>query len=99
MVGVGPPAAADATLPLMWTANPDILVTDLGDELVLMHPTRSEMFSLNAAGRALWQALPATLDTLGGVLARTYALSEEQAQADAQALVRDLAARDLLSEV
>lgn len=43
----------------MWLPNPDVLPTDLGDELVLMDSASSVMFSLNAAGRLLWQALPA----------------------------------------
>lgn len=83
----------------MWTANPDVLVTDLGDELVLMHPQRSEMFSLNAAGRLLWQRLPASSASLGQLLQETYGLGEAQARADALAMLSDLAALDLLSEV
>ncbi|WP_414656570.1 PqqD family protein [Deinococcus sp. VB343] len=81
-----------------WTANPDVLVTDLGDELVLMHPGRSEMFSLNAAGRLLWQALPATPDTLTDLLAGHYGLGRAQAQADTAAVLSDLQARDLVRQ-
>lgn len=83
---------------MIWTANPDILVTDLGDELVLMHPERSEMFSLNAAGRLLWQSLPASGEVLAQRLQTTYGLPEAQAQADAQAVLTDLLSRDLLSQ-
>lgn len=81
-----------------WTANPDVLVTDLGDELVLMHPGRSEMFSLNAAGRLLWQALPATPDTLTDLLVGHYGLGRAQAQADTAAVLSDLQARDLVRQ-
>lgn len=79
-----------------WTANPDVLVTDLGDELVLMHPGRSEMFSLNATGRLLWQGLPAAPETLAGLLTSQYGLDISQAQADAEAVLTDLQARDLV---
>lgn len=80
----------------MWQPQPDLLVTDLGDELVLMHPQRSEMFSLNAAGRLLWSRLPATPEQLADVLVQTYGLDAAQAHADAKAVLDDLAARDLI---
>ncbi|AXH00710.1 PqqD family protein (plasmid) [Deinococcus wulumuqiensis] len=83
----------------MWTANPDILVTDLGDELVLMDPQGSLMFSLNAAGRLLWQSLPASADTLAQRLQTTYGLGAAQARADSQAVLDDLAARRLVKLV
>lgn len=79
-----------------WTVNPDVLVTDLGDELVLMHPGRSEMFSLNAAGRLLWQGLPAAPDALADLLAGHYGLDSAQAQADTAAVLTDLQARGLV---
>lgn len=82
----------------MWAINPDVLMTDLGDELILMHPARSEMFSLNAAGKILWQNLPADLETLSAVLESTYGITSTQAQTDAQATLKDLTARDLLRE-
>lgn len=85
-----------ATLPVMWRGNEDVLVTDLDDELVLMHAGRSEMFSLNAAGRLLWQALPASEETLTDLLRRTFDLSGTQAQVDVRAVLQDLAARDLI---
>ncbi|GAA0497153.1 PqqD family protein [Deinococcus depolymerans] len=80
----------------MWQGNEDVLVTDLDDELVLMHAGRSEMFSLNPAGRLLWQALPATEETLTALLAATFDLPGHQAQADVRAVLNDLAVRDLI---
>lgn len=82
----------------MWTINPDVLVTDLGDELILMHPASSEMFSLNATGKILWQNLPADLETLSAVMESTYGITSTQAQTDAKAMLKNLAARDLLRE-
>lgn len=82
----------------MWSANPDVLVTDLNNELVLLHPTSSEMFSLNTTARVLWQALPAPLDELVGVLVGRYGVNDEQARLDAQQVMLDLKKRDLVRE-
>lgn len=80
----------------MWRGNEDVLVTDLDDELVLMHAGRSEMFSLNAAGRLLWQALPASEETLMDLLRRTFGLGDVQARSDVSAVLHELMARDLI---
>ncbi len=82
----------------MWTATAELLVTDLGNELVLMHPTESQMFSLNAAGRLIWQHLPATTEELAARLAQAYALTPEQAQQDTRAVLDALLARQLVSQ-
>lgn len=79
----------------MWQANPDVLVTDLDGELVLMHPGRGEMFSLNASGRLIWQALPQTGEALAERLAAHYGLPPEQASTDVTAVLDALHARDL----
>ena len=81
----------------MWSAVPDVLVTDLGDELVLIDPASSEMFSLNDTGRLLWQALPAPENDLTTLLEREYGLPHEQAQADVHALLTSLEARHLIT--
>ncbi len=81
----------------MWQANSAVLITDLGDELVLMHPERSEMFSLNATGKLLWQQLPATLDSLSHSLEQTYGLTPSQARDDAEAVLEQLRTRDLVN--
>lgn len=80
----------------MWAVNPDILVTDLQDELVLMHPQSSQMFSLNATGRLLWLALPASQTSLTELLAREYGLETLQAKQDVQNVLNDLMQRDLV---
>ncbi|MBZ9751353.1 PqqD family protein [Deinococcus sp. HMF7604] len=82
----------------MWQVADGVLVTDLEDELVLMHAGQGEMFSLNASGRLLWQALPATEAELADLLTRTFALDAGQAQADVQAVLVALQARDLIRQ-
>lgn len=83
----------------MWQVNSEVLVTELDGELVLMHPARSEMFSLNASGRLIWRALPQTQAALGELLAARYGLSLEQAGADVSAVLQALAERDLARSV
>jgi hypothetical protein len=83
----------------MWSAVPDVLVTDLGDELVLLDPASSEMFSLNDTGRLLWQALPAHENDLTTLLEREYDLPHEQAQADVHILLTSLEARHLITRL
>lgn len=80
----------------MWHANPDVLVTDLGDELILLHPGQNEMFSLNFTSRDLWLALPATPETLAQHLTDLYGITAEQARADVQTVMDDLSRRELV---
>lgn len=81
----------------MWHAATDLLVTDLGDELVLMHPAHSQMFSLNASGRLIWQALPASAEALAEQLQAAYGLDPAQAQQDVQVVLQELEVRQLAS--
>ncbi|MHA0036356.1 PqqD family protein [Deinococcus sp. PESE-13] len=80
----------------MWEPNSAVLTTDLGDELVLMEPVRSVMFSLNETGRLLWNALPADETALGELLGRTYDLAPADALRDVQSLMAALAERGLV---
>ncbi|WP_414657966.1 PqqD family protein [Deinococcus sp. VB343] len=60
-----------------------------------MEPVRSVMFSLNAAGRLLWNALPAEEAALVALLQQTYDLDLETAQRDVRDLLSGLAQRGL----
>ena len=80
----------------MWSPNPDVLVTDLGDELVVLHAATGEMFSLNASGRAVWHSLPAPLERIEAALIAQGA-PHADAQADAQALLAQMQAQGLVS--
>ncbi|GGO39186.1 PqqD family protein [Deinococcus humi] len=82
----------------MWTKEANVLETDLGDEMVLMHAGLGEMFSLNDSGRVIWQALPATEDTLEQLLITTYGLDADQARADLRSLLSELAHRTLIHQ-
>lgn len=83
----------------MWEVDPDVLVTDLGDELILMHAGRGLMYGLNATGRAAWLALPATTEAVGTALSKAFAVAPDQAQDDARTLLADLAAQGMVRRV
>lgn len=94
-----PPVFAPcATIRAMWRPDAEVLTTDLGDELVLMEPVRSVMFSLNESGRLLWQTLPADETRLTEVLRDAYGLDAEQARRDVQVWLRDLSERALIEQ-
>lgn len=79
-----------------YAPNPEVLVTDLGEELVLMHPASQGMFSLDAVGRWLWQALPATPQDLASGLGQAFTVEPEVALLDVQDWLADLLEGDLL---
>jgi Coenzyme PQQ synthesis protein D (PqqD) len=71
--------------------NPNVVVTDLDDELVLLDPVSKQMFSLNVIGRLLWLELPRL--GLNGALeqiTKSFAVSPEQAREDAVSLIEHL---------
>jgi hypothetical protein len=43
----------------MFRPAKEVIVTDFGNELILLDPRNGEMFSLNSTGRCVWFALPA----------------------------------------
>jgi hypothetical protein len=65
-----------------YSANDDVVMTDLGDELVLMAPASGKMFSLNSSGRTLWQSLPASKAELADALCDAFEVSREDALED-----------------
>lgn len=83
----------------MWEAHPDVLVTDLGDELILMQAAQGVMFSLNKTGRVAWMALPATTGAVGTALAGAFDVPAAQAHDDARTLLTELAAQGMVRPV
>ncbi len=81
----------------MWMKAVDVLETDLGDELVLMHAGLSEMFTLNSAGRVVWQALPAAEAQLAQALTEVFEVDDITAAQDVRVLLDELVARTLVT--
>ncbi|WP_034409276.1 PqqD family protein [Deinococcus murrayi] len=84
------------TLKDCWEAHPDVLVTDLSDELVLLDPRRGEMYSVTGAGSAAWRALPGDLAHLTGAVTAAYDVDEARAREDLRTLLAELEARGLV---
>jgi hypothetical protein len=85
-------------MPMPYTAVPDLIITDLGDELILLDPSRGEMFSLPESGRLVWPLLPRGEQPAAAALAAAYGLEPERAAADVAALVADLLRAGLIVE-
>lgn len=81
-----------------YVPHPGIIVTDLGDELVLFDPTNGEMYALQGPGRVAWSALGEGEASAVDALVTRFEVEREQAAADVAALVRDLLQAGLIVE-
>ena len=81
-----------------WKQEPDILVTDLDTELVLLHPKTRAMFTLNETGRAIWERLATEtqVDQAVHVLTATFEVDDGTAREHALKLLADLADAGLI---
>ena len=81
----------------MWERNPDVIVTDLDTELVLLDRATRAVFTLNKTGRVVWQQLerPCTLDAAVAAVTRAFEIDEATARDDVMALLGELVASDL----
>ncbi len=71
-----------------FVAQPELIETDLEDELVLMEPASGKMFGLNVTGRFVWRALPdETLEQIANRLAEHFGISYEEAVQDTSELL------------
>ena len=80
-----------------WHRNPEVIATDLDDELVLLHPSTRAVFTLNDTGRTVWQHLdePRDLDTLVAAVTAAFAVDTTTAHTDVTRLLGELTAADL----
>lgn len=78
--------------------NPAVIVTDLEEEMVLLHPQTREMFSLNASGRLVWQHIVEGQERVVEQMVQTFAVDQARAKADVLALVEALKSRGLITE-
>jgi Coenzyme PQQ synthesis protein D (PqqD) len=78
--------------------NPEILVTDLEDELVLLNPRTQAMFTLNGTGRVVWQNLgKVSPEAIAEKITEAFEVDLETAQKDTDALLETLKAAGLLA--
>ena len=70
-----------------YQQHTSVITTDLGSEVVLLHPDTQEMFTLNEVGRTIWLSLPASRQTLLAQVLHTFDVTAEDADADLDSLL------------
>jgi Coenzyme PQQ synthesis protein D (PqqD) len=79
--------------------HPDVIVTDLEDESVLLNPRTQAMFTLNATGRVVWNHLETKdLDAIAAELEAQFEVDFETAKSDAAQLLETLTKAGLVVE-
>jgi hypothetical protein len=79
--------------------HPDVIVTDLEDESVLLNPRTQAMFTLNATGRVVWNNLETKdIDGIAAELESQFEVDFETAKTDASQLLEELTKAGLVVE-
>lgn len=83
-----------------FTAHPDLIETDLEQELLLLNPNDQQIFSLNETGLMIWRAIQNnTLERVPDQLVEHYEVTLEEARADVLALVTQLYNKGLVQRI
>jgi Coenzyme PQQ synthesis protein D (PqqD) len=79
--------------------HPDVIVTDLEDESVLLNPRTQAMFTLNATGRVVWNSLETKdLEAIAAELEAQFEVDFDTAKTDAAELLDALQKAGLIVE-
>ncbi len=77
--------------------NPEIIVTELDDELVLLNPRTQAMFTLNGTGKIIWQHLGThTAEEIALKITETFEIDLATAKKDTFDLLESLEKSGLL---
>ncbi|MGH7459481.1 MAG: PqqD family protein [Longimicrobiales bacterium] len=78
--------------------RPDVLVSQVGDESVLLDLASEQYFGLDAVGRAMWEQLAGASSVEAAIVAllAEFDVDRETLERDAATLVHELAARGLV---
>ena len=81
--------------------NPDIIDSQIDDEVVMMDVEKGAYFGLNPVGSIIWEIMekPHGLDDVITRLTREYEVTEKQCKADIKPFIESLLKADLLIEV
>lgn len=93
------PETADLGSDAVVARSEDLLAERILDETLVLDLTTDRCTRLNRTGSLLWEALdsPRRLDELCRHLEHEFALEPSRARADAEAFVRNLSARRLVT--
>ena len=80
-------------------AAADVLVSEFGDELVLLNLRDGVYYGLEDVGARVWALLrqPTTLPAIRDTLVSEYDVEPERCEQDARALIGDLVTRGLVT--
>jgi Coenzyme PQQ synthesis protein D (PqqD) len=79
--------------------SPDIVATDLGNEVVLLNTRTQSMFTLNATGRLVWYAIEEhDLEEIAAQLEAAFEVERDEAKKDASALIAELRTAGLVHD-
>jgi hypothetical protein len=85
----------NSTDPAVFEAVPEVLSTDLGNEMVLIEGSTGATFRLNSSARHLWLALPASGQELAQQLIAAYGVAADRAERDTAQTLETLQTRGL----
>jgi hypothetical protein len=88
-----------------WKRNPDVVARRIGDDTILVPTGRSivdsrSLFTLNDTGSFIWQALsrPSTAAQIHSALLREFDADHDQARADIDRFLAELAEAGCIGE-
>ena len=82
-----------------YAAQPDVMQTDLGDELIVIDGRTGRSFRLNATARLAWLALPTSAEALAERLVQAFEVERNAARLDALRTLEGFVRSGLASEV
>lgn len=85
----------------IWTRQPQVLETEMDQDISLYDPRDEKVTVLNVTAGDIWRLLDGetTLREIASLLARAYDADEKEVQGDVVRTVDELAAEDLVERV
>jgi hypothetical protein len=86
------------TLETIFSRTPQLVSTDLDDEMVIMDDEKGSFYGLNATAKMIYGLLetPKTLEEIIGLITAEYDVSPEQCQADIIPFLQQMVTSKLL---
>lgn len=80
--------------------SPQVVSSQLGDDVVIMHPDTGKYLALNPVAAAIFNALaqPHTPAEIVDMLMQQYQVSKEQCTAESLSCIHDMLAKKLVQE-
>lgn len=78
--------------------NPEIITSEIDDEIVMMSIEEGKYFGLNAIGSAIWGLLEQeqSIEAIIAALLKRFDVSEVQCQAESLSFIKDMIGKNTL---